>query len=204
MQSDSDQPSQQPPSPRKSVAAQAPDYSRPIRPIAELLTEPDFPKCSLGEFVDIGGYTGVVVDLVNLSLKVRSPEGVTKSFNANGLRRIYGPVVRPEPSIPLPEPPSRPSVPKREREREPERPAPVSLAPRVPPAVEPDFNKPVKNIKELVGRPDFPQCALGEHVDVIGYTGVVIQIIGRSLKVRSQAETTRSYNADALRKLYAK
>jgi hypothetical protein len=43
---------------------------------------------------------------------------------------------------------------------------------------------------------------LGEHVEIGDYTGVVVQIVNRSLKVRSRAETTRSYNADALKKLY--
>jgi hypothetical protein len=49
---------------------------------------------------------------------------------------------------------------------------------------------------------DYPQSLLGEHIQVGDYVGVVVQIINRSLKVRSQAETTRSYNADALRKLH--
>ncbi|MFO1499718.1 MAG: hypothetical protein U1G07_15215 [Verrucomicrobiota bacterium] len=154
---------------------------------------PEFPKSALGEHVDIGGYAGIVVDIVNLSLKVRSLEGVTKSFNANGLRRIYGP--RPEPP-PMPTPPSSP----------PER-TEVDSPPskeKAEPALEPDFTRPVKNIASVVGQPGFPQSALGEHVDIAGYLGVVVQIVHRSLKVRSPAETTRSYNADTLRKLYGK
>src|SRR5689334_10393496 len=178
-----------------------PDYGRPLKPIAELLTDADFPQSALGEHVDIGGYTGVVTQIVKESLRVRSQDGTTKSFNAHGLRRIYGPVVRPEPP-PLP-PPSTTSarhtpVPSPWAEE----PAPPPAAPKVEPVVEPDFTKPVKKISEFVKRPDYPQCVLGEHVEIAGYSGVVIQIVNRSLKVRAPAEITRSYNADALRRLY--
>lgn len=210
MQSESDHSTHQPEPPRKSVAIQAPDYSRTLRPIAEVLTQPDFPKSALGEFVDVGGYTGVVTEIVNQSLKIRSPDGITKSFNVNGLRRIYGPVIRPEPAMPPLPPPAPESVlPSRswtrpEPRSEPRRAEKPPEVEKVPPPLEPDFSKPVKNVTELVGRPDFPQCALGEHVEIAGYAGVVVQIINRSLKVRSQEETTRSYNADALRKLYKK
>jgi hypothetical protein len=163
-------------------------------PIAELLESPDFPKSALGKWVDIGGYTGVVTDIVNQSLKVRSPEGALKSFNANGLRRIYLRVIPPEP------PPSlRPSLAPSPRAAEPEEPP---AAPKPPPTIEPDFTRPVKDIALLVTRPDYPQGILGEHVQIADYTGVVVQIVKRSLKVRSHAEITRSYNADALRKLY--
>ena len=180
-------------------------FDRPCRPIAELLETPDFPRSALGEFVDIGGYTGVVTDIVNQSLKVKSPEGGTKSFNANGLRRIYGPrPALPESALPEisrepPPPPPAPSRSRSEARRAPEE--PVS-APK-PAAIEPDFSKPVKNIAELVSHPEYPDCVLGEHVEISGYTGVVVQIINRSLKVRSPAEITRSYNADALRKIYS-
>src|SRR5262245_20089830 len=122
-------------------AANPPPNPSP-RPIAELLEHPDFPKSALGELVDIGRYTGVVADVVGLSLKVKSPEGATKSFNANGLRRIYGRVAPPDP-IPIPEPTRRPpSVRPRERPRE--EPAFAPLPPAQPPTIEPDFTKPVK------------------------------------------------------------
>ena len=164
---------------------------------------PDFPQSALGEFVDIGGYTGVVVEIVNQSLKVRSPERVTKSFNVNGLRRIYGPVIHPDPMPMRPPEPPRAPVPAPFKRRVP---APSPSAPpppvKVEPTVTPDFTKPVRKISDFVARPDYPQCVLGEHVEIGGYTGVVVQIISRSLKVRSTAEITRSYNADALRKLH--
>lgn len=200
MQSEADnQPGHPPPAGSGPVT---PDFTRPLRPVTELLTDDSFPKNALGEFLDIGGYTGVVVEIVSHSLRVRSPEGVTKSFNVNGLKRIYGPRVLPEP-LPVPSydrpPASRPAPAPR--------PASASAAP-VAPAVqkekllEPDFTKPVRNIHEFVRRPDYPQCVLGEHIEISGYTGVVVQIVNRSLKVRSPAETTRSYNADALRRLF--
>jgi hypothetical protein len=176
-----------------------PDFNRPVRLIADLLIEPEFPKSALGEFVDIGGYTGVVVDVVSQSLKVRSPEGVTKSFNAGGLRKLYGPRVLPEPipmTIPPPPPPPTPTP--RPRAAEPPPPPP----PKREVIIQPDFSKPVRKIAEFVGRSDYPKCVYGEHVEIAGFIGVVVEIVNRSLKVRSPAETTRSYNTDALRRLY--
>jgi hypothetical protein len=180
------------------------ESSRAPRPISELIPAPDFPRSALGELVDIGGYVGVVVDLVNQSLKVRSSEGVTKSFNAGGLRKLYGPRIIPDP---IPEPAPTVSA---ERPREiPKRPVASPSPPSPPPpppkrelVLEPDFTKPVKNISAYVTRPDYPRCMLGEHVEIAGYSGVVVELVNRSLKVRSRAEITRSYNADALRKLY--
>lgn len=192
MQPDPDPPASRGEAAHESAAVVEPDFSRPIKPLAELVSNPSFPHSALGEFTDIGGYTGVVVQVVRQSIKVRSPEGITRSFNANRLRTIYGPPPKPEP---MPEPPPA-SIP----QREPSAPA----IPAQPPPLEPDFTKPVRSIAELASRPDFPQSALGEHIEIGDYRGVVVQIVGRSLKVRSPAETTRSYNADALRKLHAK
>ena len=186
---------------RNQTAVTEPDFNRPLKLIGELIAGPDFPKSALGEFVDIGGYTGVVMEIVNQSLKVRSPEGVTKSFNANGLRRIYGPVVRPDP---LPEAQSAPSrnTPSPWKAKEEEQPIPAPPPPKVERPIEPDFSKPARKIGEFVKRSDYPQCVLGEHIEVAGYNGVVVQIVNRSLKVRAPNEVTRSYNADALRRLY--
>jgi hypothetical protein len=173
--------------------ADAFDFSAPVKPIAELVVHPGFPKSALGEHVDIGGYTGVVVELVKDSLKVRSSEGTTRSFNAHGLRRIYGPAARPEPV--------EQTSPVRNNPPSPEEPPP---APEREVVAEPDFTKPVRKIADFVNRPDFPASTLGKHIEIGGYTGVVVDIVNRSLKVRSQAETTRSYNADVLRKLHGK
>jgi hypothetical protein len=160
-----------------------------VKQIAELVNAEDFPRCALGALVDIGGYTGVVAEIVNQSLKVRSPEGQTKSFNVGGLRRIYG--------RPVPPPP----VPRRETVEAPPTP---SLPARMPeePTIEPDFTKPVRPMSDFVKQADYPRCVLGEHVQIADYSGVVVQIVNRSLKVRSMAGATRSYNADALRRLH--
>src|SRR5437899_11886262 len=71
---------------------------RPILPIAELINRPEFPQCAIGEHVDIGGYTGVVAEIVNQSIKVRSPEGAIRGFNVHALRKLYGPAQHPKPS----------------------------------------------------------------------------------------------------------
>src|ERR1051326_5342923 len=161
MDSEAEKPSQPAPT-SQPLGPDQPDFNRPLKRIAELVTDPEFPRSALGEFVDIGGYTGVIVDIVNQSVKVRSQEGVTKSFNAHGLRRIYGPVIHlPEPPIEFsaPPPPATPGPRPIPRPPPPESPPP----PPKPPLIEPDFTRPIKPIAEYVGRPDYPQCVLGEH-----------------------------------------
>src|SRR5256885_15578959 len=76
-----------------------PNFDRPPRAIAEFAGRPDFPQSTVGEFLDIGGYTGVVVEIVRDSIKVRSPEGATQRFNYHTLRRLYGPRIEPEPDL---------------------------------------------------------------------------------------------------------
>src|SRR5262245_56636721 len=172
-----------------------PNYNAPVQPIAELVIHPDFPKSAIGAHVDIGGYTGVVVDVVNVSLKVRSPEGVTKGFNANNLKKIYGPVEKPViPEVSYPPPPPPRSV-----SREP---APRPAPPPRRVITEPNFDAEIKDISTLVHSIDFPRCAFGQHVQIADYIGVVVEIVGESLKVRSREDVTRSYNAPILRKLY--
>ena len=156
-------------------------------PIADFVARPDFPHCVLNQLVDIGGYAGVVVDIVNNSLKVRSPEQSTKSFNFHTLKKLYGPRIE---SLP---PPTTTAA-------APSEPAKVEVKRNI--ITEPNFTAPVKPITEFVNRPDFPQCTFGEHVDVNGYVGVVVEIVSGSLKVRSQEEVTRSYNSVVLKKLH--
>jgi hypothetical protein len=166
------------------------DFTLPLQPITEFITRPDFPECTLGKHIDIGGFTGVVVAIVKQSLRVRSPEGATRGFNSFSLRRIYAPSPEHEPSvsnapaIEEPEPESKPVVPPREE---------------IP---EPDFNQPIIPIAQLVPGLDFPKSALGKHVEIGGYTGVVVEIVNQSLKVRSPQGTSRNYNAAALRNIY--
>jgi hypothetical protein len=196
-----DQPEQRQTIQEKREFSGKPDFKAPLKPIAEFVARPDFPECVLGEHVDIGGYTGVVVGVVRQSIRVRSPDGGTASFNSHGLRRIHGP--------PEPEPPRRreeraefpPASAGHDAELPPAKPRTV---PAPPPEVvdAPDFEQPVIPIAILVSAPDFPRNALRKHVEVGGYTGVVVQIVNQSLKIRSRAGTSRGYNAQQLRNIY--
>jgi hypothetical protein len=166
---------------------------KPVLPISEFAARADFPQCAVGEAVDIGGYVGTVVEIVHNSIRVRSPEGVTRGFNFYTLRKLYGP--RPEPEMA-----PYPAVIEKEREARPEaEPDPVESE-----IENPDFNREPKPIAGLLADPAFPASALGEMVDVGGYTGVIVQVFNQSLKVRSREGTSRRYNADALRKLHGK
>jgi len=164
-----------------------PKFDLPIKPISELVSDAEFPKSALGQHVDIGGYPGVVVEIVKSSLKVRSAEGTMMSYNYNALRRLYGPKPETAEVIPAPEP------------------APALAKPQVKRDIvlNPNFEAPLSPIEDFVGNSDFPQCVFGQYIDLHGYSGVVIEIVGRSLKVRSCEGSTRSYNADGLRKLYS-
>ncbi len=169
------------------MSASAP--ASPIQSISELILRPDFPECAIGQQIDIGGLTGVAFEVVKQSLKVRSSQGGTKSYNINVLRKLYGPRLISEPLEASDNPaPEAARAPESQREI----------------IAEPDFTAPVKQIEELVSRADFPKCAFGEHLDLHGYTGVVVEIANRSLKVRSREGATRSYNADGLRRIYGK
>ena len=158
----------------------------PTKPISELVADPDFPNNSVGQKVDIKGYAGVIVAVVNNSIKVRSNEGNTVSYNFHTLRRIYGPRVEME-TVPESMPASTPVA-------EPQAKRHV--------ITQPDFHSPLVPIETLVHRNDFPACTFGVFVDLHGFTGVVVELVGRSLKIRSPDGSTRSYNGDGLRKIY--
>jgi len=168
-----------------------PDFSGTPQPIEDLAGRPDFPQCTRGLYIEIRGFAGVVVDIVNESLKIRSPEGISQRFNANRLKTLYAPPERYEPPPPATEP--------ERTEAAPAKPAP----PRVYIAT-PDFTVPIQPIRDFAGLPDFPQCAYGKHVDVAGFTGVVVEIVKGSLKIQPETGGTRSYNVEVLRKLYGK
>ena len=201
-----DRSSETPPPAATREAITEPDFTSPPKPIGEFASRPDFPRCALGEHLDIGGRTGVVVQVVNQSLKVRSPQGAVQSFNAQTLRKLYGPVERPT-LEPLP----------KADEVSYERPKPIRQAkaaaepkaalPEAPPRVfiaEPDFDQPLKPITEFVDREDFPKCAYGQHVEIGEFAGVVVELVKQSLKVRAADGYLRSYNGPILRKLYGK
>jgi hypothetical protein len=168
------------------------NFEAPIRPITELVLEEDYPKNLLGMHIDIGGYTGVVIQLQNQSFRVRSRSGSAQSFNANVLRRVYGPAQKPK----LVEASNRPTY------KNPTPPPAPAAAPREI-IMNPDYTAPVLQIVEYISRNDFPQCTLGKHIEITGFTGVVVEIVKQSLKVKSVEGTTRSYNTMALRRLYA-
>jgi hypothetical protein len=162
---------------------------KPLKPIAELAALPDFPECARGQFVDIGGYTGVVVDIAHNSMHVKSPEGVTRRFNFHTLRKIYGP------------PPEEPPPLSRSDDHVKEIDAETSAA--EPEEIEnPNFDQEIKSISQFVNAPDFPQSTLGQFVDIRGYAGVVVRVVDHSLVVRSRDGSSRRYNADILRKLH--
>ena len=155
--------------------------------ISELVIDPDFPSSAVGKSVDIKGYAGVIVEVVKNSIKVRSTEGKTVSYNFHTLRKLYGPRLAPEEAPAEPAPSSSPvSQPQPKRE--------VIL--------EPNFHSPLVPIESLAHRPDFPGCAFGVFIDLHGSAGVVVELVGRSWKIRSPEGATRSYNGDGLRKIY--
>jgi len=185
-----DPPATPPVSPRRVAAA--PDFSGTPLPIEDVAAQPGFPQSARGAYIDIRGFAGVVVDIVKESIKVRSPDGITQSFNANRLKTLFAPPERYEP----PMPPAAEPVPPRAA-------AKSAAPPRVYIAA-PDFTAPVQPIQDYAGQPDFPQCAYGKHVDIAGFTGVVVEIVKGSLKVQPPLGATRSYNADVMRKLYGR
>lgn len=179
-----------------------PDYSAEAQPISQFTTRADYPACLLGVHIDIRGFTGVVVEIVNQSIRVLSSEGILQSFNFNRLKTLNAPPTRSEPM------PSSRAVAKPEAAAavEPEAAAEIP-APDEPERVyiaEPDFSVPFQKIDDYAGQPDFPQCIYGKHVDIRDYTGVVVEIIRGSLKVQSPDGIIRSYNAGVLKRLYGK
>lgn len=172
-----------------------PDFNAPVKSVADFVTRIDFPECVLGEHLDLGGYTGVVVAVVKQSIKVKSREGATRSFKSYGLQRLYAPPPEAEPAVELPPPSETDSA------LPADAPAP---APSAEVIEQPNFEQPVKAIVELLTNPEFPRCAFGEHVEIGGYIGVVVEIANQTLKVRSQQGTSRNYNALRLRSIYGR
>jgi hypothetical protein len=160
-----------------------------VQPISELVADPDFPHSALGKKVDIKGFIGVIAEVVKNSIKVRPAEGNTVSYNYHTLRKLYGPRTAPEPPPAEPAPPSAPVAPPQ---------------PKREVILEPDFHAPLVPVESLVDRADFPRCAFGVFVDIHGFSGVVVELVGHSLKIRSREGATHSYNADGLRKIYGK
>ena len=179
-----------------------PDYSGEAQPISQFTTRADYPACLHGVHIDIRGFAGVVVEIVNQSIRVLSSEGILQSFNFNRLKTLNTPPDRSEPIL-APRPVEKPepaivTTPGLEAE------APADEAPERIYIAEPDFSVPFQKIDDYAGQPDFPQCIYGKHVDIRDYTGVVVEIVKGSLKIQSPDGIIRSYNAGVLRKLYGK
>jgi hypothetical protein len=164
-----------------------PNTEKEPKPIAEFAARDDYPHCALGECVDIGGVTGVVFEIAGNSLKMRTAEGRPRSFNYHTLKKLYGP--RHIDFDPSPQ----------KIEEAPAETAPVSQ--EIP---DPDFHQEQITISQFISEPDFPVCTLGRMVEINGYVGVVVELTGLSMKVRSPNGTSRKYNADVLRKLHGK
>lgn len=178
-----------------------PEFSGEPVPIGQFTERTDFPQCTLGAHVSIHGFAGVVVEIINQSLKVRSADGITQRFNAYRLKTLFAPPDRskPGPIALSAEPPKLVAQPPPAPDDEPEPPAPVRRR-----IISPDFEQPVRAIRTFATQADFPECAFGKHVDIPGYAGVVVEIVKGSLRVQSPTGTLRSYNAEALKKLYGR
>jgi hypothetical protein len=185
-----------PPAPARTGAI-VPDFSGPAVPIGQLTELPDWPRCALGTHVSIHGFEGVVMEIINQSIRVVSADRISQRFNANRLKMLFAPPDRswtPPPSE-SPKPVAPPEVAPDEPEAElPQR---VYIA-------EPDFSEPIRAIRTYASEAEFPQCAYGKHVDISGYEGVVVEIVGGSLKVQALEGHIRSYNAVVLKKLYGR
>jgi hypothetical protein len=185
-----------PTAPARKVIAEA-NFEGTPQSISDFAGRPDFPQCALGVYLDFQGFAGVVVEIVKDSIRVRPPEGITQRFNVHRLKALHAPSIRPEP-IAMSDASATEAV------------VTAALAapkPEVPPRIyisDPDFTTPVRTIHEYAGQPDFPKCVYGQHVDIQGYVGVVVEIVKGSLKIQSVEGSTRSYNAEGMRKLYGK
>src|SRR6267378_3373314 len=93
-----------------------PNFNLPVKPISELVIDAEFPRSAMGQHVDIGGYPGVVVEIVKSSIKVRSADGTMMSYNYNALRRLYGPKPEAAAIKPSPEPAPEPVKPQVKRD----------------------------------------------------------------------------------------
>ena len=178
-----------------------PDYSGEPIPIGQFTERPDYPQCTLGAYVSIHGFTGVVVEIINQSLKVRSREGSSQRFNAYRLKTLFAPPDRTKPvsqtlSMERPKPAPAPKPVDDEPEED------LTPARRI--ITNPDFDQPVRAIRGFATQADFPENVYGKHVDIPGYAGVVVEIAKGSLRVQSPTGTIRSYNVDALKKLYGR
>jgi hypothetical protein len=167
-------------------------------PIGQLTERPDWPQCALGVFVSINGVEGVVSEIINQSIKVLTADRTTQRFNAGRLRTLFAPPERTKPPAIVPAPEET----KVKARTLPPAETVADEPPRRNRITEPDFVAPLRPIRSYASQIDFPQCAFGKHVDIRGYSGVVIEIVDGSLKIQTQAGSVRSFNGAMLRKIY--
>lgn len=67
----------------------------------------------------------------------------------------------------------------------------------------PDFSGIPDPIADWIQRPDFPRCALGAYVSIRGFEGVVVEIIGQSMRVLSVDGIKQRFNGARLKTLFA-
>jgi len=177
--------------------------------IRDLTDLPDFPACTVGMNVDIGGFHGVVLEIVNRSMRVKAPEGNIQSFNTQVLKKLYGRHVRTEepPTSYTPKAAAPTTKVSETRTRQAAPPEPDdTVEPEAKPVrtviEEPDFERPVRGIRDVVIEPDYPKSSFGQYIEIEQFQGVVVEIVKNSLKVRSSDGELRSYNGIVLKKLY--
>jgi hypothetical protein len=182
-------PDQEPTSsaPEQKIIAN-PDFSGAPESIADWTGRPDFPRCALGAYVNIKGFEGVVVEIIGQSLRIQSAEGVKQRFNGDRLKTLFAPRDRTKPKPP-------PTLATRKTPAADEAPAREHIE-------EPDFTAPIRAIRVYASQRDFPKCAYGKHVDIPGYTGVVVEIVKDSLRVQAATGGIRRFNCGVLKKLY--
>lgn len=178
-----------------------PDYSDEPQAISRFTSRADYPECLRAVHVDIRGFAGVVVEIVNQSIRVLSSEGILQSFNFNRLKTLNAPPSHAE-AMPSSRVVERTKSDEALVDQVVEEEASEVEDPERNYIAEPDFSVPFKKIDDLAGQPDFPQCIYGVHVDIRDFTGVVVEIVKGSLKIQSPDGIIRSYNAGVLKKLY--
>lgn len=67
-----------------------PDFEQEVKLISHFVSQPDFPECASGKHVEIRGYEGVVVQIIDHSLIVRARDGTSRRYNADVLRKLHG------------------------------------------------------------------------------------------------------------------
>ena len=124
---------------------------------------------------------GVVIQISNQSIRVRSSDRITIIQCPPAPQVLFGRPIRTTPvrSIQIPGPKFQPQAR-----------APRAAAEPVRNVVETPTTR-LLSVRFAPTPAHFPGCALGKHVEIPGYAGVVVEIVGGSLKVRSAGGQAR-------------